>query len=433
MKACYAAALAALLAGTLPAAAQDRPVNQEVRTWPQYRGPDRTGCSAETGLLPVWPKEGPKLLWNSKQVNNGQGIGKGVSSVSVAGGKIFTMGDLKPSCFVIALDEATGKQVWATAIGPSVDGGTAGPRCTPTYDGDRVFALGRRGDFVCLNSATGEILWRKHFQKDFGGKAMASWDYCESPLVDGDRVICTPGADKAAVVALDRRTGNVIWKAAVPGCNGAGYSSIAVAEVGGIKQYLNFMGRGLVSIDARTGKLLWRYDRVTNGTGNISMPLVKGDLVFASTGYNTGAALLQMIPSADGVQVKELYFLKGNKLQNHHGGMVLVGDYVYGGHGHNNGMPFCLDLKEGAFKWGPVRGPGSGSSTVLYADGKLYYRFENGTMALVEATPREYKLISSFPLPGYTGTPSWAHLVIVNGRLYVRGDGVLLCYDLRQR
>jgi outer membrane protein assembly factor BamB len=433
MNPCLAVALAALLAGVFPAA-QDRPINNDARLWPQYRGPRRDNLSQETGLLREWPKDGPKLLWNSREVNNKQGIGKGFSSVAVAGGKIYTMGDIKPNCFVICLDEATGKQLWATSIGPSVDSGSAGPRCTPTYDGDRVFVLGRKGDFVCLNSATGEILWRKHFQKDFGGRAMASWDYCESPLVDGTRVICTPGADKAAVVALDRRTGDVVWKAEVKGTNGAGYSSIVVAEVGGVKQYLNFMGRGLVSIDARDGKLLWRYDKVTNGTGNISMPLVKGDLVFASTGYNTGAALLQMVPRDDGgVGVKELYFLKGKELQNHHGGMVQVGDYVYGGHGHNNGMPFCLDLKEGKFRWGPVRGPGGGSSTVLYADGKLYYRFENGTMALVEASPREYKLVSSFTLPQYTGTPSWAHLVIANGKLYVRGNDVLLCYDLRQR
>ncbi len=431
MKSCIAAVLAALLAGAIPAAAQDRQVNDTARAWPQFRGPNRDNRSLETGLLREWPQDGPRLLWNSKTINKGKGVGRGYSSVSVAGGRIFTIGDRGKDDLVFALDEASGRELWATRI---AQGQGDGPRSTPTVDGDRVFALSRQGELVCLDAASGSVRWRKSFKKDLGGRMMSGWDYSESPLVDGDRLIVTPGGDDAALVALDKRNGEVIWKAKMPNCGGAGYASVVVAEVGGVRQYVTLFRKGLVSVRARDGKMLWCYERIANGTANIPTAIVKGDLVFTSTGYGTGAALLRMVPTGDGgVTVQEEYFLKGNKLQNHHGGMVLVGDYLYGGHGHNNGMPFCLDVKAGTFKWGPVRGPGTGSSTVLYADGKLYYRFENGVMALVEATPRGYHLISSFQLPNYTGTPSWAHLVIANGRLYVRGNDVLLCYDLRGR
>jgi outer membrane protein assembly factor BamB len=417
-----------LLLATVPMMGQNNA--PPAKDWPQWRGPNRDGVSTETGLLRQWPQGGPKLLWNSKEVNGKKGIGRGYSTVSVANGRIFTIGDRNKDCCVIAIEEATGKELWATRLAAAKGDG---PRCTPTVDGDRVYALTRGGELACLNVADGKIRWQKNFKADLGGRMMSGWEYSESPLIDGDKLICTPGGDNATLAALDKLNGNAIWLASVPNGGGAGYASVVIAEVAGIRQYITLLGRGIVGINARDGSFLWRYNRIANGTANIPTPIVHNDLVFCSTGYGTGAALLQLVPKDGGIDAKELYFLKGKTLQNHHGGTIRLGDHIYGGHGHNDGLPFCLNFKTGTLAWGPLRGPGERSACVTYADGHLYYRYENGVMALVEATPTAYRLKSLFNLPSYTGTPSWPHPVIANGRLYIRGNDVLLCYDIRQQ
>ncbi len=416
--------VAAALLLALPLTAKD-PARKSY-DWPQWRGPNRDGVSKETGLLSQWPEGGPKLLWAAN------GIGRGYSSVVVANGRVFTISDRKRDCVVIAFNEDSGQELWATRIAPAQGDG---PRCTPTVDGDRVYALSRQGELACLGVEDGKVLWHKNYKTDLGGRMMSGWDYSESPLVDGEKLIITPGGDGAALAALNKRTGEVLWKAPVKNAGGSGYASVVVAEVGGVRQYITLLGRsgGIVGVDARDGKLLWRYTKMANGTANIPTPIVHGDLVFTSTGYGAGSALLQLVPTQAGIEVKERYFLKGRTLQNHHGGMVLVGEHVYGGHGHNDGQPFCLNLKTGQFAWAPRRGPGSGSAAVVYADGHLYFRYENGVMALVEATPQDYRLKSTFQLPRDRGGPSWPHPVVANGRLYVRGNDVLWCYDVKQR
>jgi outer membrane protein assembly factor BamB len=403
----------------------------KAKDWPQWRGPRRDAISTETGLLREWPKDGPRLLWNSKTVSGGKSIGTGYSSISIADGKIYTMGDHGSDGFVFCLEEETGKQLWATRVSP---GQGDGPRCTPTVDGDRVYALSRQGNLVCLDTAKGDILWQKDFKKDFKGRMMSGWDYSESPTIDGDRLICTPGGDEAALIALNKMNGEVIWKAPISNTGGAGYASIVTAEVGGIKQYITLLGasRGLVAVDAKDGKFLWSYKKIANGTANIPTAIVKGDLVFASTGYGSGAALLQLVPTDEGIKAEEIYFLPGKTLQNHHGGMVLLGDYIFGGHGHNQGSPFCVDMKSGKFAWGPERGPGDGSAAVVYADGHFYFRYQNNVLALIEATPEGYHLKSQFNLPSNLGT-GWQHPVVLHGRLYIRGRDQLLCYDVRQK
>lgn len=399
--------------------------------WPQWRGAHRDGLSRETGLLKEWPEGGPKLVWNSKEVN-GKGIGRGYSSVSVANGRIFTMGDTRDGCYVFCLDEKTGKELWASQIGPREGDG---PRSTPTVDGDRVYALSRQGNLACMSVKDGKVLWQLNYKQDLGGRMMSGWDYSESVLIDGDRLICTPGGDKAALVALDKKTGSVIWKAPVKNAGGSGYASIVIANVGGIKQYITWLGRCIVGVRADDGKLLWRNSKVRNGTANIPTAIVKGDLVFCTTGYGSGGStLLKLIPTQDGgIEVKEMYYFNNRELQNHHGGVVLVGDYIYGGHGHNNGMPFCLHMETGKLAWGPVRGAGTRSAAVVYADGNLYFRYQDRTMVLVRATPKGYQPISRFELPRYSGSPSWPHPVIANGKLYIRGNDVLLCYDVKQK
>lgn len=426
MRAFVLGCLSVLIA--LPLAAKGPSVLQD---WPQWRGPTRDAISTETGLLSEWPEKGPKLLWNSRVVNKGKSVGTGYSSVSVANGRIFTMGDHGQDGFVFALDEKTGWHLWATRIG---QGQGDGPRCTPTVDGDRVYALSRQGNLVCLGTAKGNVRWTLNYKDQLKGRMMSGWDYSESPLVDGDKLICTPGGDDAALVALNKYTGKVLWKSKISKTGGAGYASIVIAEVGGIKQYITLLGasRGVVGVKADDGTFLWSYNKIANGTANIPTSIVKDDLVFCSTGYGAGAALLQLIPTGDGgVQAKEVYFKRGNELQNHHGGMVLLDGHIYGGHGHNAGNPFCLNMKTGDFAWKPVRGPGSGSAAVVYADGNLYIRYESNLMALVQASPMGYRLVSQFNIPA--GGNGWPHPVVVHGKLLLRGQDQVLCYDVKAK
>jgi outer membrane protein assembly factor BamB len=283
-----------------------------------------------------------------------------------------------------------------------------------------------------VDANKGEVKWKKEFGPEFNGQMMSDWGFSESPLVDGDRVVCTPGNDQAALVALDKTNGRVIWKAAVPQSGGAGYSSIVIAETGGVRQYITLLGQsaGVVGINAKNGKLLWRYNRVANSTANIPTPIVRDNLVFCSTGYGAGAALLRMVPANGGIKAEQQYFLPGNEFQNHHGGMVLVGDHVYAGSGHNNGLPTCIELKTGKIVWGKQRGPGSESAAVIAADGHLYFRYQDAVMALIEANPAGYRLKGSFRIPA-GATPSWSHPVVAGGRLYLRDQDRLLCYDIK--
>lgn len=217
------------------------------------------------------------------------------------------------------------------------------------------------------------------------------------------------------------------------GGDGAAYSSIVISQGGGVKQYVQLVGRGVIGVAAKDGSFLWGYNRVANGTANIPTPIVKGDFVFCSTGYQTGSALLKLSSAGgDKVQAEEVYFLDPKTMQNHHGGMLLVGDHVYCGHGHNEGFPLCVQLATGKEAWRPGRGAGSGSAAVAYADGHLYFRYQNGTMALLEANPQEYRLKGKFELASKRGE-SWPHPVIAHGKLYARDQDALLCYDIREK
>jgi outer membrane protein assembly factor BamB len=400
--------------------------------WPGWRGPSRDGLSPDHGLLPAWTASGPPLAWTTT------GIGIGFSSVAIAGDRLFTMGDKAGAQQLMAFKRSDGKPLWTARIGAPWNDEMGGPRGTPTVDGDLVYAIGTEGDLVCVEAATGTERWRKSLAGDFGGAMMSVWKFSESPLVDGDRVVVTPGAKDAALVALDKKTGKEIWRAAVPdlgsrGKDGAGYSSIVISNGGGVKQYVQLLGRGLVGVRASDGKLLWNNNRVANHVANISTPIVKDDYVFASTGYQTGSVLLQLTKAGDGVAAREVYFLESTTLQNHHGGLVLVGDHVYAGHGHNKGFPICVDLKSGKVVWGgDIRNAGTGSAAVAYADGNLVFRYQNGTVLLIEATPAGYKEKGSFAIPGVKD-PSWSHPVVLDGILYLREQDTLYAYDVRKR
>lgn len=399
--------------------------------WPKFRGPGGDGICPETGLNWDWPADGPKMLWKI------EGIGKGYSTVSIALGRIYTMGDRREaggdeSQFVIALDGETHKELWAAKVGPPH---SDGPRCTPTVADGLVYALGTSSDLVCLDAASGALRWKKNLAEDFGGKMMSVWKFSESPIVDGPRLVCTPGGPDAMMVALDKKTGDLIWKCAMPaigkaGKDGAGYATIVPADIEGVRQYVTIVGRGAISVEAETGRFLWGYNRIANGVANIPSPIIRGNLVFVTTSYKTGSALLRISRNGDAWNAEEVYFLGPKEFENHHGGVVLVGDYVYGGDGQNKGTPVCLEFKTGKICWKP-EAPGKGSAAVLYADGHLIFRYQDeGLVAVIEANPDQYRLKTTFKAPT-AGGPAWPHPVIHDGKLYLRHNNLLACYDLR--
>ena len=399
--------------------------------WTQWRGPQRDGHSDEKNLLENWETAKPKLVWTK------DGFGKGYASVTIADGTLYTTGNFSDGQAVVAAEV-----VWKKSLTSSPPKhGYDGSRCSPSIDGDRLYAVTSDGAIHCLKRDGGEVVWSKSFKAEWSGRMMSGWGYSESPLVDGDWVLCTPGGAEAMIVALDRATGKEVWKAAVPDFGtgktrkgdpirkGAGYSSIVVSEGAGVKQYVTLVGQGLIGVRASDGKFLWGYEDVANKTAIIPTAICEGDFVFGSSGYGTGAALLKLESDGQGgVNAKEQYFLDAKKLQNHHGGMVMVGDYIYCGHNHNSGFPICVEWKTGEVKW-MDRGPGSGSAAVLFADGNLVYRYQNGTVALIEATPEKYNLKGTLE-PDYQEGKTWAHPVIVDGKLYLREQDKLMCYDV---
>lgn len=425
---------APILLAFLPAAGLGTaPYAHAATDWPQWRGPSREAISLEKGLLREWPAGGPKLEWTLR------GLGSGYSSMAIVGGKLFTMGDLtadgQKAQYLMAFNLADRKLLWKTRVGaPHGDGGS---RCTPTVDGKLVFALGTDGDLLCADTESGEELWRKNLPKDFGGRMMSGWRFSESPLVDGDKLVCTPGGDQAALVALNKKNGEVIWKCLPPEASrpgGAGYASVIVSEGAGVRQYVTVMGRGAVGVAAEDGKLLWTYRKIANGTANIPTPVAHGDFVFVSTAYGAGAALLKLSKDGEGIKAEEVYFLKSDTFQCHHGGFLRIGDHIYGAHGHNQGNPICIEMATGKVLWREKQ-LGGGSGAVMYADGHLYYRWEDDTVALVEANPSNYVLKGSFKLPKQSGMggPGWAHPIIQDGKLYIRHSDVLFCYDIKNR
>ncbi len=408
--------------------------------WPGFRGPNRDGISPETGLLKKWPTEGPAKLWTAKN------LGLGFGTPSVADGTIYGIGTRDGKDGVWALKEADGKELWFTPFADKAGGlgsQTNGPASSPTIHKGKLYAVSADGTLTCLDAKTGANKWSKSYTKEFGG-AVPKWGYTESVYADGDKIICAPNGKGAAIVALKADNGDVIWKSDVGTVGGGGgYSSPLKATFGGVPMYVALLGSssGVVGVNAETGKLMWQYKSTpaTGGVAQIPTPIVKGDLVWVSTSYGGGAALLQIVSKDKGTfEAKEIKAYKKPQLNNHHGGMVLVGDHIYFGHDQNQGQPVCVELKTGEIKWGPEKSPagGAGSAAVLYADGLLYFRYQNGTLVLIEPSADSLKVVSSFKLPPpdvKSHSASWPHPVIVNGKLLIRDQTVMYCYDLKAK
>src|SRR6266705_6802968 len=268
--------------------------------WPQWRGPQRNGVSQETGLLKEWPKDGPKLRW---QVAN---AGSGYSTPAVVGDRIYLLGNEGlENEFVEAFDVKDGKRIWQTRLGnvgnPKQQPSFPAARSTPTVEGEFLFALGSDGDFACLDSGLGKVKWHKNLRTDFGGKP-GEWAYSESPLIDGDSVVCTPGGSQATLVALNKKTGAVLWKCSVPGGDSAAYASAMIAEAGGVKQYVQLLQKGLVGVEAKTGKFLWRYAKPISPYGaNIPSPLVSDTFIYMGSA-GAGGGLIKLTAKAGSIE-----------------------------------------------------------------------------------------------------------------------------------
>jgi outer membrane protein assembly factor BamB len=396
--------------------------------WAQWRGPNRDGISTETDLLKQWPKAGPKLAARV------EGLGAGFSTPAIADGKVYMLATLNSakSESLIALSESTGKKLWATPVGNST-GGHAAPRSTPTVDGKRVYVLSSDGKLLCADSRTGREQWKVDLKKEYRGTT-GSWAYAESVLIDGDALIVTPGGSEAVLVALNKTTGKTIWQSELPsslagrgrrGYHTAGYSSAIVATVDGVKQYIQFVNGGVIGVAAKDGAFLWNYSEPANGTANCSTPIFHNNAVFAASAYGNGGGRADLTKSSGKWSAKPKYFTKS--MQNHHGGMILIGDHVYG---TGNGGLLCVNYKSGEIVW-KDRSVGKGS--VAYADGHLIVRSESGPIALVVATPDGYQEKGRFDQPERSSKKAWAHPVIANGKLYIRDWDKLFVYDVKAK
>jgi outer membrane protein assembly factor BamB len=390
--------------------------------WPGFQGPNRDNQSQETGLLKEWPPEGPPPAWPAPMT----GLGQGYSAVSVANGLVFTMGTPGGEEAVLAIDLEKGTLKWSVPTGGAVfqDDQGNGPRGTPTIDGEYAYALGALGDLVCIDTRAKSVRWHKNLMQDFGSPGV-KWGFSESVLIDGPRLICTPGAPGAMMVALNKLDGTPVWKCAAPGNPVPGYASPILADIAGTRQYITYTGAGVVGVRANDGQVLWGNNSTAHTPANCTTPLLIRDHIFVSSAYNGGGALIHLSANESGGIEPQLVF-HTNRMNNHHGGMVCIGSYVYGANGD---ILTCLNLEHNEIAW-QNRSVGKGSLT--YADGNLYVRSETGPVALVEATPDGYHEKSRFTPPTSGNDRAWAYPVVAAGRLFLRDEDGLACYSLRQ-
>ena len=399
--------------------------------WPQWRGPDRSGVSRETGLLKQWPAGGPKLLW---RVND---LGDGYSTPVVVGSRVYMMSNRGlDNEYVQAISAVDGKVLWTTRVGnvgnPDQNPSYPKARSTPTIDGDALYTLGSDGDLACVETKTGKIRWTKNLRKEFGGQP-GEWAYAESPLVDGDMVVVTPGGPTATLAALNKKTGAVIWKSAVPGGDPAGYASAIIVQAAGRKQYVQLLSKGLVGVDAKTGQFLWRYADVAKGPAQYFTPVARGEFVYGGA-LGIGGGTVHLKPNGEGVVAEQVYFARG--LPNGPGGAVLVGDHLFGTEVGQKLV--AVDFTTGKVKW---QQDNFGWASVAAADGMLYLHLIDGTFVLVEASPEGYREKGRF-MPatppkhaknGEFAEGAFAYPVIANGRLYIRDLDTLWAYDIKAK
>ncbi len=390
--------------------------SEESCSWPRFHGPDLTNRSPATGLLKAWPGGGPSLLWRAS------GIGSGYSSVAVADGRIYTTGNIETETVITAVT-LKGKTAWRTSNGPAYKRSHPGTRSTPTLDSGNLYHQNADGDLVCLKAETGRRIWHVNILEKFDGRNIR-WGLSESVLIDGDKVIAMPGGKEIGLVALNKKTGETIWT-----CRGAdaapGYASPIVVDYKGLRQIVTFMASSLVGVNAENGRLLWKVRFPAKFDENIVIPLFHDGCIFA-TSRTSGSRLYRLKVDGGKCSVEEVW--REGSFEIHHEGVLLLDRHLYGcSMSRRSGAWMCLEFATGKTCW-TERGIGRASLT--WADGRIYGVSHRGTVALVDPSPQSLRMVSSFDLPKGGRGPVWAHPVVCGGRLYLRHDDTLFCYNV---
>ena len=403
-----------LAAGTMASA--------ETPSWPVFHGPNGDNISTETGLLKEWPEDGPPLVWTA------EGIGEGYASVSLAGGVIYTAGNIEDNTVITAMD-LDGKTKWQAECGKAWKAGPKGTRATPTIDGDRLYYENPYGDVVCMDVAGGKKIWEINILDQFDGRNPI-WALSESVVIDGDNAICCPFGKKASVVALDKKTGQVVWAAESTDEKGgekAGYATISIVKFAGRRMILAMSGKALVGVDAGNGQLLFRYEHETKHDVNATQPIFKDGMVFITSGYGSGSEMVKLTASGGKITAEQAW--ENKDLDNHHGDVILLDGYLYGADMKRNWI--CLDWETGQTKYSD---PGVGKGALTAADGMLYTQAENEknrTVGLVKPTPKGHQLVSQFTFPEGGNGRVWAHPVVCAGHLYIRHGNKLYAFNVK--
>lgn len=394
-------------------------------SWPQWRGPAQNDISPDHGLLKEWPAKGPSKLWTYEDA------GMGYSSFSIVDGTLYTLGTRGNDLYVIALNTTDGKEIWAQKAGMDEQKGYStgwghGPRSTPTYSDGHLYVLGPQGSLDCLEATKGKVLWSKDLTKDFGGKA-GGWGFSESPLVDGNRVIVAPGGE-TPIVALDKKSGDVIWKSSIAGAGNAEYATLVAAEIDGGRQYIKLFQSLLVGVNAETGSEIWRSTWARGKTAVIPTPIVDGNRVYITSGYGAGSKMVEV----KGGSATDVW--DNTEMKNHHGGVIKIGDHLYGF--SDGGGLICQSWATGEMVWNE-KSQFLQKGAVHFADGMLYCLNESdGTVTLVEASPKGFNAKGQFKLAPQSPNRNpkgavWTHPVVLNGKLYLRDQEFISCFDVK--
>ena len=416
-----------LLAGALVAAlgvALAAPIARAA-DWPQYRGPNHDGRSPETGIAEAWRQAAPKVLWRAP-------VGEGFGAVSVVGARAYLTMERGKQEVCVALDANSGKEVWSAPIDKTIFEGQGGngPRTTPAVSEGRVYVLGTYLKLLCLDASDGKVVWSKDLAAAHGGqiktRGIDKWGNAASPVVEGGLVLVAGGGPGQALIAFDKKTGEVRWKGQDDLIT---HATATPATIHGVRQVIFFTQMGLVSVKPADGAVLWRY-KFPWSVSTASSPIVggkDGDIVYCSAGYGVGAGAVKVSKDGDELTATELWRTPGENM-NHWTTPVHHEGHLYGIYGFKElgtGPLTCLDIEAGKVKW-ERPGFGSGGGTIL-VDGHVLVQSDSGPVTLVKATPEDYQEVGKVtPFGG----KCWTMAVIADGRVFARNTKEVVCLEV---